>query len=380
MGDVLRVLHVVVNMNRGGAETFIMNVYRNIDRSKIQFDFLTCREGVFDEEITRLGGRIHRIPYVTDVGHFKYMKQLDSFFQKHNTYRIVHAHMDKMSGLVLRAAKKAEIPIRISHSHSTESEGTIFIKLYKWYIGLFIRANVTNSIACSNNAAKWLFNNQSVKIVKNGINPEAFNYSAKQREQIRSILGINKDTFVVGHIGRFSPIKNHKYLINLFSKYLKHNRNGLLLLVGDGPLRKELEEQVQQLNIREKVIFTGVRSDVSDLIQSMDVLVFPSIHEGLPVTLIEAQGSGLPCIISDTISTEVDLGLNLIEFLSLENFGEWIKRLISLSEEKIIRTSNLETFVQQGYSIKETATDLKEYYLSLTGDVNEKTNHIHAYV
>ena len=380
MGDVLRVLHVVVNMNRGGAETFIMNVYRNIDRSKIQFDFLTCREGVFDEEITRLGGRIHRIPYVTDVGHFKYMKQLDLFFQNHNIYPIVHAHMDKMSGLVLRAAKKAEIPIRIAHSHNTKSEGNVIARLYKRFVGQYIYANATEYVACSTLAAKWLFKRRVTKILKNGIVPESFSYNQQIREQTRASLNIYDDTFVVGHVGRFAPQKNHVFILNIFSEFLKHKSNAILLLVGDGPLRQELEQKAKQLKMSEKVIFTGVRSDVPELLQSMDILFFPSIHEGLPVTLIEAQGAGLPCIISDTISNEVDLGLNLIEFFSLKNFEDWINRLIILSEEKIIRTTNVETFVQQGYSIKETASDLKEYYLSLTGDVNENTNHIHAYV
>lgn len=157
MGSPLRILHVVVNMNRGGAETLLMNLYRNIDRTKIQFDFLTCKPGVFDDEIIELGGKIQRISYISDVGHFRYMKELETFFVNNNYYSIVHCHMDKMSGLVLKAANKAGVPTRISHSHNTQSEGSLVAKLYKWYAGQSIFLNSTNFFACSGEAAKWLF-------------------------------------------------------------------------------------------------------------------------------------------------------------------------------------------------------------------------------
>ncbi len=178
MGSPLRVLHVVVNMNRGGAETLIMNLYRNIDRTKVQFDFLTCKEGVFDSEIHEMGGKIHRIPYVTEVGHSGYVKELDLFFKEHPDYEIVHSHLDKMSGLVLRAAKKAEIPVRIAHSHNTQSEGGIGAKGYKWLVGRYINWNATHMFACSEVAAKWLFGSQAHKasILKNGIECDKFQF------------------------------------------------------------------------------------------------------------------------------------------------------------------------------------------------------------
>ena len=190
MGGPIRILHVVVNMNRGGAETLIMNLYRNMDRSKVQFDFLTCREGAFDEEIAAMGGRIHRIPYVTDVGHFGYVKALDAFFTSHPEYKIVHSHMDKMSGLVLRSAKKAGIPIRIAHSHNTSSEGGTATKVYKSYAGKFILPNASHLLACSNLAANWLFEKKAnqARILKNGIDCDQFAFSAEVRKQVREEL------------------------------------------------------------------------------------------------------------------------------------------------------------------------------------------------
>jgi len=157
MGTETRVLHAVVNMNRGGAETLIMNLYRRIDRKRLQFDFLTCREGVYDDEIRALGGVVHRVPWVTEAGPLGYARALDRFFAEHGHYRIVHAHMDRMSGWVLRAARRAGIPVRIAHSHNTKSEGNALIRLYKWASGRLIEANATDRFACSEAAAAWLF-------------------------------------------------------------------------------------------------------------------------------------------------------------------------------------------------------------------------------
>ena len=154
MNNPIRILHVIVNMNCGGAETLLMNLYRNIDRSVIQFDFLTCKEGLFDAEIAGLDGIVYRIPYITDVGHFEYIKELDNFFSSHSHYKIVHSHLNKMSGFVLRSAKTADIPVRIAHSHSIQSNGNIAARLYKWYSGMHISPCATSKLACSIAAAK----------------------------------------------------------------------------------------------------------------------------------------------------------------------------------------------------------------------------------
>jgi glycosyltransferase involved in cell wall biosynthesis len=369
VGNPLRILHVVVNMNRGGAETLIMNLYRNIDRTKVQFDFLTCKEGVFDSDILEMGGRIHRIPYISDVGHFNYVKGLKNFFNRNNQYKIVHSHMDKMTGLVLREAKKAGIPFRISHSHNTSSEGGIASRVYKWYVGNFINPNATNLFACSNLAAKWLFNykSQASKILKNGIECDRFVFSSQIREEVRVELKIAKGVFVLGHVGRFAHQKNHAFLIKLFAEFNKVNQESILLLVGDGPLRSDIENLVLELKLEEKVKFIGIRSDIQRILQAFDVFVFPSLHEGLPVSLIEAQASGLPCLISDNVSKEVDLGMNLVDFISLTDKKQWVKRIEETALMHQSRSVFSESIVSKGYDIRETAAIIEKFYLSISG-------------
>lgn len=362
----IRVLHVVVNMNRGGAETLLMNLYRNVDRTKVQFDFLTFKEGVFDQEIKELGGTIHRIPYINEVGHFGYINALNNFFSTHNDYTIVHSHLNRMSGLVVRAAKKFGIRYCISHSHNTGGEGGALAKAYKWYSGLFIPSYSDYTFACSEAAAKWLFGKKAnaAKLLNNGIEPEMFTYSPEVRKMVRRELGIN-DQCVIGHVGRFTKQKNHKFLIEVFAEFVKRRPNSILLLCGDGILRKDIEKRAADLNIQDKVKFLGVRSDINLLLQAFDLFLFPSLHEGLPVTLIEAQAAGVPCLLSGEITDEVDLGLGLVKFLDLTDTDQWATELEKLTVKKIERhPSNLKMLSDRGYDIKTTAKWLQDFYLS----------------
>ncbi|WP_409290498.1 glycosyltransferase family 1 protein [Peribacillus sp. SCS-37] len=369
MGGPIRVLHVVVNMNRGGAETLLMNIYRSIDRSKVQFDFLTSKEGVFDKEIISLGGRIHRIPYVTEAGHFGYLTALDNFFNANKDYTIVHSHLDKMSGFVLRAAKKAGVTVRISHSHATASEGNIAAKAYKWLSGKYIIPNATEFFACSQSASKWLFNlkKNEARILKNGIKPEEYIYSAESRNILRQECNIDPDMYVIGHVGRFARPKNHSFLIDVFYHYSKINENSILVLAGDGPMRGSMQKKVHDLGLESKVRFLGIRDDVQKLLQAFDIFVFPSYSEGLPVTLIEAQGAGLSCVISDSITREVDLVDGLVTFLPLNNIDKWIETIHETASIKFIRSNTNKTLKQKGYDIHETANLLQDYYLACGG-------------
>ncbi|EJQ54595.1 MULTISPECIES: glycosyltransferase family 1 protein [Bacillus] len=368
MGTPLRVLHVVVNMNRGGAETLIMNLYRNIDRSKVQFDFLTCKEGVFDKEIVKLGGEVHRIPYVTDVGHRGYIKALNTFFNSHPQYKIIHSHMDKMSGFVLRSAKKARVPVRIAHSHSTSSEGGAIAKIYKWYAGAFITSCATHFLACSVAAAQWLFANResATKILKNGIECDEFTFNPDIRAQVRKELNLHGDVFVIGHVGRFAHPKNHTFLIDIFAQLIEYRPNSILLLVGDGPLRLEMKKKVEKLNLTDKVKFLGIRSDINRLLQAFDTFIFPSIYEGLPVTLIEAQGAGLPCIISDTITQDVDLGLNLVEQCSLLEIRNWVGPLQNIANKQVSRSVEQNVLAEKGYDIKNITRFTQKFYVAVS--------------
>lgn len=363
MGDPIRILHVVVNMNRGGAETLIMNLYRNIDRSKVQFDFLTCKEGTLDNEILAMGGKVHRIPYVSEVGYFKYIKALDHFFSLYKEYTIVHSHMDKMSGFVLRSAEKAGISKRIAHSHSTISEGSFVARVFKWYAGLNIEKNATHCFACSKEAAKWLFlkNMNKVDILNNGIEFEKFKYDSEIRKSVRSELGVSPEHYIIGHVGRFSHPKNHTFLIDVFADVLKIRPDSTLILVGDGPLRHEIEEKARKLNLWDKTKLLGVRDDINRILQSFDILLFPSLYEGLPVTLVEAQGSGLSCVISDTITRDVDLGAGLIQFESLNNSpADWAEKVTKFKD----RVEDIQGLIQRkGFDIRGSARWLENFYL-----------------
>lgn len=382
MGSPIRVLHVVVNMNRGGAETLLMNLYRNIDRSKFQFDFLTCKEGVFDKEINELGGKVYKIPYITEVGHSKYLKALDEFYTKCPQYQIVHSHMDKMSGFVLRAAKKAGVLVRIAHSHSTRSEGGAVARLYKWYAGTMISKNATDFVSCSQEAAKWLFRNKANRTIflKNAIDLDKFKFSMKKRESIRSELKIKEDQFIVGHVGRFSLPKNHSYVLEVFDEFLSYRKEAILLLVGDGPLLPEIKRKVEGMGLAENVKFLGSRSDVEQILQVFDVFLFPSIFEGFGVAVLEAQASGLPCLISDSITKEIDMGMGLVQSIPLNNKKLWVERMLDVKYTNYTRKSNLNSLISKnGYDIYSASNDLQEFYSTALGDViNEEVNGIYA--
>lgn len=382
MGNPLRVLHVVVNMNRGGAETLLMNLYRNIDRSKVQFDFLTSKEGVFDPEIREMGGQIYRIPYISEVGHTNYVKKLNQFFKENAKYKIVHSHMDKMSGLILLAAKKAGIPVRIAHSHNTRSEGGLPSQLYKWYSGKKINLSATHSFACSTDAAKWLFkkNHHQAHILKNGIECKKFQFSMEIRREFRKKLGIHPGCLVIGHIGRFNHQKNHNFLLEIFAEVIKKYSDTQLILIGDGLLRREVESKIKELNLEKNVKLLGVREDIHRLLQAFDLFVFPSLHEGLPVTLIEAQAAGLPCIIADTITKEVDMEVTKIAYLSLRDKNLWVKTILHLAKQNLPRKISEKTFNQQGYNIQQTAGLTQEMYLVLGGQSSENSNRVYSNV
>jgi glycosyltransferase involved in cell wall biosynthesis len=354
-------------MNRGGAETLIMNLYRHIDRTRVQFDFLTCKEGVFDAEIIALGGRIYRIPYVTDVGHFGYKDALHQFFQLHKNYKIVHSHMDKMSGMVLKAAYDAGIPVRIAHSHNTFSEGGRAARAYKWFVGKQIKSFATHRFACSHAAARWLYGDEAKHaiILNNAIEIEKYLYSESSRRKMRDALQISDDQIVFGHVGRFNEQKNHLFLLDIFKEVNNRLPNSLLILIGDGMLRKKMEQKIHTLKLMDKVKLLGVRDNVHEWLQAFDIFLFPSLHEGLPVTLVEAQSSGLPCFISEHITKEVDLGVGLLRYLPITNPNTWAEEILKQAKQLRKRENYKQRLAQKGYDIKRIASQAQRSYLVL---------------
>lgn len=368
---MIRVLQVVPNMHRAGLETLIMNVYRNIDREKVQFDFLVHYKEKFDydDEIEALGGKIYHLSVRNDSNFTKYLKDLKKFFESHPEYKIIHGHMDSFGFLYSRTAKRAGVPTIIAHSHNSLIEPNLkgwiknlMNKPWKYY------ANVL--FACSNKAGRFMFGDSSFTVVNNGIKCEDFVYNPAIREEYRKKLKW-EDKIVIGHIGRFQRQKNHCFLIDIFEAYAKNHSNAVLALVGGGALEEEIRALVSKKKLEDKVLFMGVRSDMCELYQAMDIFVLPSLFEGLPVVGVEAQAAGLPMLMSDTITDELCV-TNLVESLPLTSSAEVWAEKIDQMLYTVKRRNTLEEMNQAGFNICKTADFLQQFYIKRYEDANEK--------
>lgn len=360
---LIRVLQVVPNMHAAGLETLIMNMYRNIDRNKVQFDFLVHykQRYFYDDEIEALGGKIYRLSFREDNNIIKYLKDLDSFFSKHGEYKIIHGHMASTAYFYLRAAKKHNIPIRILHSHNNSTEKTLKGKIKKQMLKLStLYAN--KYFACSIVAGEFLFGKKNFKVINNAINVEYFAFDPKERALIRKELNID-DHLVLGHIGRFNTQKNHKFLLKVFAEFLKINPDTRLLLVGEGELENKIKIEISELGIENQVMLLGVRKDVNRIYQALDFFLLPSLFEGLPVVGIESQASGTVTIVSDKI-TELLKITDLVSFLPLENganfWAQYIKNYGNYQKKDVSQQIK-----NSGYEIKSEANKLMKYYIDL---------------
>ena len=334
----IRVLQVVTIMNRGGLETMLMNYYRKMDRSIIQFDFIVHREekGHYDDEILSLGGRIYRMPQIRPGNYRVYFKKLDQFFSDHKEYKVIHSHINENSSFVLRAAEKAGIPCRIAHSHLSDLGFDLKFP-FRLYARSIMKAHPTKYFACSKNAGKWLFRNTSpeeIQVLNNAVNVEEFLFNKEMRQKIRRELNV-RDELVIGHIGRFNKQKNHEFLIDIFKSVVEKRPDAVLVMAGEGNLKPQIEKKVADLGLSSNVRFLGVRSDIANLMQGLDLFLFPSLFEGLPVVLVEAQAAGLKCLISDSITKETNI-TERIEFASLgESPEEWANKILSSTYEHV---------------------------------------------
>lgn len=353
MEQPIRVLHCVAGLGRGGYETFIMNVYRHIDRSKVQFDFLYSFDGIFVEEIKSLGGRVYQIPFITQKGPFVYHKAVRDFFKVHPEYRIVHSHMDKFSGLILECAKEAGIPVRIAHSHSTKNEGGLAFQLVKDYYGKKVLPNCTDMLACSNEAYCWMFGETDTpRVVKNGVDTSLFTNADCRRS----------DRFTVVNVGRFTQAKNHEFLLDIFSALYQMEDTARLVLAGTGALMEQTRKKAQSLGLEAAVTFLGDCNDVAGLLTTADVLCMPSLFEGLPVSLVETQAAGVPCVVSDRVPREADI-TGTVTFLPLEASPKvWAEELLKHKHQE--KPDNRQKIIDAGYDIHHTAQVLQEFYLS----------------
>ncbi len=351
----------MTNMDRGGLETMLMNYYRHIDREKIQFDFLVHREAraAYDDEIEALGGRIYRLPRLVPW-HKPYLNALNDFFKEHAEYKVVHVHQDCLSSVILKEAELNGVPVRIAHSHNANQNRNIKYPIKLFYMKKIPRY-ATHLFACSTEAGEWMFGGHHFQIMNNAIEAAQFSFNQLCAKNVREVLGIKSDTFLLGHVGSFGASKNHSFIIDIFAKLLELKPDSHLLLVGDGGMRGEIENKVRTLGFTDKVAFTGVRSDVADLMQAMDVFVMPSLFEGLPVTLIEAQAAGLPCVISDVISKE-SIITDLVSRKKLtDSPEEWADTIIEKKE--VFRRNTLSEIIAAGFDVTHNAKWLQEFYL-----------------
>lgn len=366
MQEPIRIVHNIASLHLGGSQAFVMNMYRNIDRSKVQFDFVVTpetKEGFYDE-ITNLGGKIFSCPRYKGTNHIQYNKWWDDFFNEHPEYKVIHGHVRSTASIYLKIAKRHGL-VTIAHSHST-SNGNGISAIVKRIMQLSIRKQADYLFACSDKAGKWLYGEKAITqqnyyMIPNGVDLKRFEFDVNKRNQMRMTLGIKKDMMILGHIGRLSTPKNHKFLLNVFNKYHKINSNSKLLLVGDGELFDCIKEHIDKLNISDAVIMTGSKQNTEDYYQVMDIFVFPSLWEGLPVSVVEAQANGLQCLISDVITHDVDL-TDLIQYLPLDE-ELWLGAIVEAHKKKRMGLTNENIQRLQPFDALTVANKLQEFYL-----------------
>lgn len=362
----IKVLHIIGALKVGGAENVAMNFCRYLDKQKFQCDYLVFGDqiGEFEAEAIQLGSKIYRVELPSE-GYLRYIKRLREIIRMEN-YDVVHTHTLLNNGISLYAAKLSKVEKRVSHSHSTnsgKSQERLYF-LYERLMKFIIRIYSTHYIACGLEAGIYLYGKQLFKkkgiILNNAIDVKRYSYNETLNNQVRSTLGVNLDATIVGHVGRLCPVKNHKFLIDVFLEYNKKTPNSYLLIIGDGELKEELKKQVIKNNLEQNVIFTGARMDISDIIQSIDVVVFPSLYEGFPVSLIEFQAAGIPCIVSTNVTKHVQI-TGLIHFLGLNKpILEWSEKIDELSNIK--KTDMGELLITQGYDINSNMLEMEKIY------------------
>lgn len=363
MTQPIRVLQVFSILNRGGGETMIMNYYRHIDRSRVQFDFLVQREepGAYEEEITALGGRIFRIPPITSP--VRHARAVRAFLDEHPEFRIIHGHVSELGYFIYREAAERHVPCIIAHAHNARCS-LDFKWPFRTLLKRLIRPYISCCMTCGHDAARWLFGKKlaaSAHMLNNAIDAQAYRFSDARCRSVRERMGW-QDHWVIGNVARFSPQKNHHFLITLFSRVLQRRPDALLVLVGDtqGGVYESVKSQVEKLGLTQHVQFLGSRKDVPDLLQGMDVYCAPSLYEGLSVSMVEAQAAGLHVITSTGVPEEVRLMPDSVSFLSLdESVAHWVEHILAPYERK-------DTYAEiclAGFDIVENAHRLQQFYI-----------------
>lgn len=357
---MIRILHLIGSLNYGGAETFLMNLYRNIDRNNIQFDFAVYgydQEHSYKDEIECLGGKIFLLHPKKEgiIGNLVQIKNI----VKNGNYKIVWRHTDTaIQSIDLVAAKAAGADTLILHAHSTFCRGILkYLHYFCRPIGHMIS---TKRYACGNAAGRWMFGKHSFEIIHNGIDVSQFCFDISVREKYRKQMAC-ENSLVLGHIGRFDKVKNHIFLIDIFEALLQKNSNAVLFLIGTGETQKDIYERVCEKDLTERVKFLGAREDIPQLLQMLDIFVLPSLYEGLPLTLVEAQAADLPCVVSDVVSQEAQITGN-IKFVKLsEPIDVWIYNILAATVT--MRMNNMVSLQARGYDMKDLAKKIEQKFI-----------------
>lgn len=361
----VRVLHVLGYFDYGGTESLVMNIFRHIDRSQIVFDFIVHseQEGAFEDEAKKLGARIYRVPQYKVKNHLAYKKSWRLFFEKHPEYNIIHGHVRSTANIYLSIAQRYGL-VTISHSHSISS-GSGVSGFIKTLMQKKIRKTAEQFLACSNEAGQWLFGDEIVEqsnfhVMNNAIEGQKYIFNNKIREKWRNKLALNNH-LVVGHLGRFHESKNHMRLLELFSAVHERYPHAKLMLIGDGELSEEIKNKAVNLNLLEDVLFMGARNDVHELLQAMDVFLFPSEYEGLGIAVVEAQANSLPCVVSNTVPDEA-IYTDLVTSLDLnETDTVWLAEIEKAGNLERKGRIKLEDVREAHYDIGEIAAWYNSY-------------------
>lgn len=368
-GKAVRVLHVLGTTNLGGAESRIMELYRNMDREKVQFDFLvhTDKEGHYNAEIRELGGKIYHVPRFYVKNYRMYRNALVSFFENHHDYAAVQGHMTSTASIYLPIAKKAGIPVTIAHARSAGVDKGIKGLVTK-IIRLPLKKRADYLFTCSEEAGVAVYGKKAVRqgkvwTIPNAIDTARFRFNFGVREKMRDELGLT-NKFVIGHVGRFGFMKNHAYLIQVFYELCKMRDDAALVLIGKGELESEIRQKVQDLGLSKKVHFLGTRSNVEDYYQAFDYFVFPSTFEGLPGSVAEAQAAGLHCLVSDKVTREAAL-TDLAVYRSIEEPAvRWAQEIQKNAENAMIRHDMQREIIDKNFDVTIQAKQMAEFYLT----------------
>ena len=369
---MVKVLQVHGGMERGGTESVIMNWYRNIDKTEIQFDFTTMQEQrcAYDDEIESMGGKIIYVPSRAKVGNLNHFKAIYKCIKENGPYDAVHSHMNYHGGLVALAAKLAGVKTIVCHAHNTEdvTEQTLKRKVETTVLRNLMHTCSTNLLACGKESGKFVFGeNSKFKVINNAVDIEKFKPA---NDKMNKEIKLLKDKYdlngklILGHIGRFNIQKNHKFIVEILKELKIRNSDFKFLFIGDGELKGEILNSIKENRLENNIIYLGLQSNINVWLNIMDILVFPSLFEGLPVVLVEAQSTGLPCVISDKISRDVDLGLNLVKFLSINNGTNiWVEEIINNNMKKENDKNKIKEQLKiEGYYLEDNIEIIKGIY------------------